>query len=185
MYNESYFNDGLFGLNSTEIFSNIFPTYTDFQAAYNELPDDMKVCTKLEMLYTLLIARYANSTISGLDLDQWKLRLFTVVYTNAPYWEKTIEIMKDIRSMNLDDIVTGTKTMTNVAMNPGDEISDMDAEISTINQQNTVKFTKDKTKAYYEYLMLLGKDYTEEFLDKFKPLFISIVNPQFGLWYGA
>ena len=81
-------------------------------------------------------------------------------------------------------MLNGTKTIYNHSYNPSTVPStDTLDELETIDDQNTTKFKYNKIDAYTKLLAVLDTDVTTEFLLKFRPLFLQVLEPQFPLWY--
>ena len=86
--------------------------------------------------------------------------------------------------MSEDDLRESAKAIYNHSYNPSTAPStDTLDELTTINDQNVTKHKRSRTDAYALLLSLLETDVTGEFLDKFKKLFITIVEPELPLWY--
>ena len=69
-------------------------------------------------------------------------------------------------------------------MNPGTTPSTSSLEeLPGIDDQNTTQYKKNKLDAYANLMGLLEKDVTEEFLSKFKNLFLKFVEREIPLWY--
>ena len=69
-------------------------------------------------------------------------------------------------------------------MNPGTAPSTSSLEeLPGIDDQNTTQYKKNKLDAYANLMGLLEKDVTEEFLSKFKSLFLKFVEREIPLWY--
>lgn len=172
----------LFGTYLTRTFSDIFPDLDTLKSSYEALPTSMQVVESdddLERIFLLLMSKYKNSHICNTDEDQFILQFFTKLYINAPVYLKKTEILSAVRKLGMDEIQTGATAVYNHAYNPGvtgTSTSDP-TELTFINDQNTTKYKKAKTDAYAEYLTLLKQDPTEAFLDRFKDLFLSIVEP--------
>lgn len=67
-------------------------------------------------------------------------------------------------------------------MNPGTAPSTQYLdELPAINQQVVSKYKKDKMSGYAMLMNLLATDVTEDFISKFKKLFITIVEPELPL----
>lgn len=95
-----------YGSSRTRSFSNIFPTYDDFVAAWSEtvfaqqetelaMPiseggDDAPA--NLALIYQLLLSRYANSTIASSDENRFVLQCMATIFQYAPAWLKRLEI---------------------------------------------------------------------------------------------
>lgn len=133
------------------------------------------------LLFALLYARYGNSPIPNLDVNQWKMKVFSTIFEHGTLWEKEMEIQEKLRGLTEDEIMLGAKSIYNHAYNdgtaPGTGTLD---ELNYINDQNTATNKKSKMGAYGELLFLLNGNVTNNFLLKFKKLFSVVVAPQFG-----
>lgn len=178
-------NVSYYGGFRTRTFSDIFPGYTIFKEKAEEvkqqLPYDVQ---NLAPIFYLLYARYGNSHISFSDENQFIYALFSVIFMYGPSWEKRLSIQKALRDLSTDEILTGAKAIHNHSYNPGTEPStDTIDELPTINEQNTTKYQKNILEAYSELYQLIETDVTEDFLDKFKKLFIQVLAPDMPLLY--
>lgn len=178
-------NNSLYGNYRTRKFTDIFPDITVFTEAYtdNGIPQTISTET-LTTLYYLLYARYGNSHIASSDENQFKYKVFATIFQYGPTWEKRLEIQKIIRNMSEDELRESAKAIYNHSFNPSTAPStDTLDELLTINDQNVTKHKRSKTDAYALLLSLLETDVTEEFIVKFKKLFLIIVEPELPLWY--
>ena len=96
MYQMKITNQEVFTEQWTKTFSQIYPTFDEFYADYNEI--DLKAIPfpaegdsqeggeekALKTIYYILMGEYANSAISNLSVDQFKIRLFTIVMSHGP-----------------------------------------------------------------------------------------------------
>lgn len=137
-----------------------------------------------QTLYYLLYSRFGNSVIASSDTNRFKYDVWGTIFSYGPTWEKRLEIQEKLRDLTDDDLFTGATTIFNHAFHTGasPSTSTLD-ELPAINEQNTNKHKKDKMSAYSMLLTLLETDVTQEFLDKFKKLFLKIVQPELPLWY--
>ena len=180
------YNNSLYGNYRTRKFTDIFPIEQTFVDEYETagippmLADDSSVRT----LYYLLYARYGNSNIASSDENQFKYKLWSIIYSYGPSWEKRVEIQKNLRELTEDDLITGATTIYNHSYNPSTapSTSTLD-ELITIDDQNTTKAKRSKLDAYAYLWDLLDTDVTTEFLNKFQNLFLRIVEPELPLWY--
>ena len=139
---------------------------------------------QLTLIYGLLYARYGNSNIASDDENQFKYKVFTTIFMYAPTWFKRLEVQKELRDMSIEELQIGAKAIYNSAMNPSGLPSTASLEeLKHINQQNTTNYKRSKVEAYGNLMTLLETDVTEEFISKFKKLFITIVQPDYPLWY--
>ena len=181
--------NSVYGNYRTRKFSDIYADYDAFEKdlifySNNGLnPEFVAEITK-KTLYMLLNSRYKNPNIANSDESQLKLRLLSIIYQYGPTWEKRLDIQKSLRGLTEEDIRGGTRQINNHAWNPGTEpsTSTLD-ELTTTNEQTSTKYTKSKINAYADLIGVLEKDVTEEFLNRFKRLFMVIVEPQEPLYY--
>lgn len=175
----------LYGNYRNRKFSDIWEEVSVFLSDYqnNGIPvliSDQSATT----LYYLLYARYGNSTIASFDENQFKYKVFTLIFMYGPTWEKRLQIQKEIRDLDISDFVKGSTAIYNTALNPGTEPSTQGLEeLPTIDSQNVNKYKKSIGDAYEQLLGLLETDVTAYFLDRFKSLFLTVVAPEEPLWY--
>lgn len=166
-------------------FSDVYNTVETFLSEYNDngIPTSITDNTATT-LYYLLYAKYGNSTIASSDINQFKYRLFAIIFQSGPAWEKKLEIQKKFRELTEDEIIKGSRAIYNEAYNPGTTPSTADLEeLNFINGQKTTNYKKSKMEAYALLYTSIVDDVTEPFLRKFKKLFLTIVEPELPLWY--
>ena len=172
----------MFGNYRTKKFSDIYKNVDTFLSDYENVGiPNLITTTNATTLYYLLYARYGNSTIANFDQNQFKYKLFSTIFQYGPTWEKELEIQAELRGLTADEIREGSRAIYNKALNPN--TAPTTEELDYISEQNTTKYKKSKIEGYGLLMELLKRDVTEEFLNKFKKLFISIVEPYKPLWY--
>lgn len=184
----------LYGVYRNEKFSDVFPDYATFLAEYEGcgLPTNIRHAdpvspstdeNSLKTLYLLLVGRFMSSTIASDTVEQFKIKLFSIIYEYGPNWEKQLDYQKKIRAMTDDDILTSSTVRHYHGFNPTSEFT-IGQDVNFVNEQNTQLYKKNKGEAYALADGLLDSSITENFLRKFKKLFLSIVNPEFPQFYG-
>ena len=184
------------GLNATQTFADIYPDSDTFLNEYNATSETFKNpfpdvfngdISKVVLLWSLLTSRYMNSSIANFDETQFKYRLFSTIWQFAPAWQKKLDLQEKIRNLTEDEIVTGSKTISDHAFNPSTEVeggpNPDSGIIETINEQNKVRFVKSKLEGYSSLWDILRNDVTNDFLAKFKTLFTIVVEPTTKLLY--
>lgn len=177
--------DSVYGSYRTRTFTDIYPNIEDFikDYTYNGIKTTITM-DSITTLYYLLYARYGNSHIVNSDENQFKYRLFSTIFMYGPTWEKRLDVQNKLRGLTDKELIEGTKQINNHSYNPSTEPSTIDTEeLPTTNEQTSTKYKKSKMDAYAILIALLETDVTEEFVAKFKKLFLSIVEPQNPLWY--
>ena len=169
-------------------FSDVYGSVDDFKTDYNTIGipptlDDNAAVT-IDTIYYLLYANYGNSTIASSDENRFKYKVFSIIWQYGPKLNKEREIQNKLVALKEEDIMQGSIQIYNNAQNPGTEPStDGDEYLAYINAQNVTKNKKGKLEAYALLDALLKKDATQEFLNRFKPLFLNIVQPELPLVY--
>lgn len=189
-----------YGSSRTRSFADIFPDFETFQAAWSNtvfsqqavalsqtIPEAGKEGPQnLLLIYQLLLARYANSTIASSDENRFVLQCMATIFQYAPAWIKRLEIQHTLHEMDLssDEFLRGSAMISNISLNPSEDPgTDTMSALSTINQQNTNIQKRDKFKALAILEELLKTDITASFIDRFRVLFRTIVAPQRPLFY--
>ena len=101
----------------TNLFCEIWDSSDSFLADYNntgteftnQVPPVISQQNAL-MTYLLLFSRYGNNPIANYDVNQFKNKIFTIIWQYGPAWEKRLSMQEDIRNLTLQEITQGTKT---------------------------------------------------------------------------
>lgn len=165
---------------NTVLFSDVYDDVNAFMDDYRSNPYPKLIQEEnARVIYYLLMANYANSSIVNLDIAQFKNRLFAIIFQYAPTWEKRVEIQTRLRELSEEDIRQGAKQIANKALNPDSEPTTATLEeLTYINAQDTVNAKKGIITAYQDLWSLLKVDVTENFINEFSKLFIKVVIPQ-------
>lgn len=163
-------------------FAEVWPSQQAFLDDYSSLggylvmPNAPVSQNALKTLYFLLYARYGNNPIVNNDVNQWKFKIFAVIFSYAPAWERKVQIQKTIMELAESDLVTGAKQIYNHALNPSTAPSTGSLEeLTYINDQNVAIHKKAKMEAYNILWELIHTNHTEEFLTRFKDCFSKFV----------
>lgn len=170
---------------NTKKFCEIFPDAESFKDNYdtfqstagltNILDDNDKAIT-----WQLLMAKYGNNPIANWSEEQFKLKVWQIMFQYGPTWAKRLEIQEKARKLTDSELLAGDKTIYNTALAPNQTPSTSSLEeVDFISQQNTANKKKSKMNAYNDLLILLDTDVTAEYIDKFKNLFLIVVLPTF------
>ena len=180
-------NQDLYGNQRTRTFAEIYPTADDFKAAYDSNP--FATATNINdseiiKIYYLLYANYGNSSICSSDEYRFELKLFSTIYQYGPIYVQKKIIQEKIVDTPYNDFKAGGKVIYNTALNPNvAPTTDSLTELPYINNQNTNNYVKSDAESMQIKWDLMNDNLESEFLAKFKPLFLKIVNPTVPLWY--
>ena len=183
---------------STVLFTQVWDEADEFVDEYkasglykdvSKISDD-----SAETLFYLLYARYGNNPLANRDVNQFKYKVFSIIFQYGPAWEKELDVQAKIRAISDDpsdvndptkpNIFQGSKAIYNQALNPQTEPSTSSLnELTYINQQNTTNYKKSPLEGYAILLDLLKKDVTNEFLNRFQKCFKVFVSAEKPLLY--
>ena len=86
----------------TEVWSDASGFLTDYQNV--GIPTTITT-TNATTLYYLLYAKYGNTPIANYDENQWKYKVFSIIYQYGPTWEKRLDIQTTLRGLQIADLV--------------------------------------------------------------------------------
>lgn len=128
--------------------------------------------SNITKLYYLLYARYGNNPIANMDENQFRYKVFSIIFEYGPTWQKELDLQNKLRNLSDEEIATGQFAIYNQAYHDATEPSTgTTQELDYINNQNTSRLKKGKLNAYNDLLLLLKTDVTKQFIDRFANLF--------------
>lgn len=175
----------LYGSYRQKKFTDVYESVSDFLADYKDcgLPTTISD-NSAQTLFYLLYGSYGNDIVASSDINRFKYKLFSIIFQYGPNWEKQLEIQTKLRGLTEEDIRLGSRQIYNTAQNPSTEPStDTTDELQYINNQNVTKNQRGVLEGYATLLSLLRTDVTQEFLNRFRKLFLTIVQPEEPLLY--
>ena len=86
----------------TEVWSDASGFLTDYQNVGIPTTISNQNATTL---YYLLYARYGNTPIANYDENQWKYKMFSIIFQYGPTWEKRLDIQTTLRGLQIADLV--------------------------------------------------------------------------------
>mgnify|MGYP007054419414 CR=1 FL=1 len=179
------YSGSLYGSYRQKKFTDVYESVTDFLADYKDCGIPTTISdSSAQTLFYLLYGSYGNDIVASSDIHRFKYKLFSIIFQYGPNWEKQLEIQSKLRGLSEDDIRLGSRQIYNTAQNPSTEPStDTTDELSYINNQNVTKNQRGVLEGYATLLSLLRTDVTQEFLNRFRKLFLTIVQPEEPLLY--
>ena len=180
-----YNGSSLYGNYRTRIFSDIFVSAEKFKEEWLATPFAASIEEmNMDLIFFLLYARYGNSNIASSDENQFRYKLFSLVFQFGPTWQKELEVQKSIRALDITALQRGNTNIINNANNPsGIPSTDTREALPYINAQNVSMTERSIADGYALLLSLLKDDVTENFITRFRNLFLTIVAPERPLWY--
>ena len=175
----------LYGSYRQKRFTDEYESVEDFLADYKDCGIPTTISdNSAQTLFYLLYGSYGNDVIASSDINRFKYKLFSIIFQYGPNWEKQLEIQNKLRGLTEEDIRLGSRQIYNTAQNPSTEPStNTTDELQYINNQNVTKNQRGVLEGYATLLSLLRTDVTQEFLNRFRKLFLTIVQPEEPLLY--
>ena len=161
-------------------FGEVYYNADDFYADYTSMgiPTTIKE-SSCRTLFYLLYARFAGSHFSNNNLVQSKLKIFSTIFEYGPTWEKKLTIQAEIRALTLADLQEGAKQIVNHANNPNTAPSTQAlTELEFIDEQHATNYKRNKIDAYSSVWNMLATDVTEDFLSRFKKIFVFVTDEE-------
>lgn len=91
----------------TKIFTDIWNRVSEFLYDYQHVGIPTTISTtNATTLYYLLYARYANNPIANYDEEQFKYKVFSIIFQYGPTWEKRLSIQQTLRGLQIEDLVS-------------------------------------------------------------------------------
>ena len=178
--------DTYYGGFRTRTFADIFPSFEDFETEYTQtsLKIEFNEYLSLEHLYYMLYAHYGNSHISFSDENQFKYYLYSIIYQHGPSIIKRREIQIKLTQLSDDELRVGGQAIYNHAYNPSTEPVMQYAEgLPFINDQNVTNHKRSHVEGLAYLNDILTRDLVDDFIHKFKRLFIQVLAPDYPLLY--
>ena len=90
----------------TKLMTDVWSKATDFVTDYQNIGIPTTISAQnATTLYYLLYARYGNTPIANYDEEQWKYKIFSIVFQYGPTWEKRLDIQNTLRGLQISDLV--------------------------------------------------------------------------------
>lgn len=163
-------------------FGDVFPTKDEFLSVYDAADYFPKTITDANagILWALLTAEYKNSPIASTDDGRFILQVMKLIYVEGPIWEKRLNLQIELRGLTSDQMVAAatSKVVQNRADNPSSYVASGTSEDSFLLEQintQTSQISKASKMSAIASLNMLLADVTTPFIEKFKPLFRTIV----------
>ena len=90
----------------TKLFTEIWPEVSEFLTDYQTNGIPMTISNQnATTLFYLLYAKYGNNPIANYDEEQFKYKVFSIIWSNGPTWQKRLEVQNTLRGLQLNDLL--------------------------------------------------------------------------------
>ena len=99
-------NVEMFPQYDTKLMTDVWSQASDFLTDYQNagIPTSIST-TNATTLYYLLYAKYGNTPIANYDENQWKYKMFSIIFQYGPTWEKRLDIQTTLRGLQISDLI--------------------------------------------------------------------------------
>ena len=99
-------NTEMFPQYDTKLMTDVWGKASDFLTDYKNAGIPTTISDQnATTLYYLLYARYGNTPIANYDENQWKYKMFSVIFQYGPTWEKRLDIQTTLRGLQIADLI--------------------------------------------------------------------------------
>ena len=90
----------------TKLMTDVWSQASEFLTDYQNIGIPTTISAQnATTLYYLLYARYGNTPIANYDENQWKYKMFSIIFQYGPTWEKRLDIQNTLRGLQISDLV--------------------------------------------------------------------------------
>lgn len=99
-------NVEMFPQYDTKLMTDVWSQASDFLTDYQNAGIPTTISNQnATTLYYLLYAKYGNTPIANYDENQWKYKMFSIIFQYGPTWEKRLDIQTTLRGLQIADLV--------------------------------------------------------------------------------
>ena len=99
-------NVEMFPQYDTKLMTDVWGQASDFLTDYQSAGIPTTISNQnATTLYYLLYAKYGNTPIANYDENQWKYKMFSIIFQYGPTWEKRLDIQTTLRGLQLSDLL--------------------------------------------------------------------------------
>lgn len=99
-------NVEMFPQYDTKLMTEVWSKASDFLTDYQNVGIPTTISDQnATTLYYLLYAKYGNTPIANYDENQWKYKMFSVIFQYGPTWEKRLDIQTTLRGLQISDLI--------------------------------------------------------------------------------
>lgn len=169
----------------TFVFKELIPSFDRFLELYDKymiehinLDDD-----ELEKVYKILLNNYCNCSIAYDTPNAFYRMFFLEIFNSAEDYIIKLNMVKKLRELTVDELVSEYETITNVANNDNAVVSEpLKHIVPYITTQSSSASKGNKANAILRGLSAYRDNQVKYFVDKFHYLFLTIFG-DYGIYY--
>lgn len=160
----------------TFYFTDCFSDFASFKTAITDYTNQVVDDGFLNKIYLKLCIKYAVSNIRFTIKEMFIYQFCSIFDDEFSKFKRRYDINQNLKNITIDNIKILNETISNQADNPNYTPDTPDKALSYITAQNAVFNKINDLDAYIRQLETLMTEGFEEFINKFKELFVSFVD---------
>ena len=126
----------------TKLMTEVWSDASGFLADYQNVGIPTTISNQnATTLYYLLYAKYGNTPIANYDENQWKYKVFSIIYQYGPTWEKRLDIQTTLRGLQISDLIDNGGYTTHGSQSGSETSSKTGSDNNTRTLNTTEKNT--------------------------------------------
>lgn len=169
----------------TFVFKDLIPTFDKFLELYdNYMIEHINLDDEeLEIIYKILYNNYCNCSVAYDTPNAFYRMFFLEIFNSGEDYIIKLNMVKRLRQLSEDDLVKEYETVSNVANNDNEIVSDpLQHIVPYITTQSSSTSKGNKANAILRGLSAYRDNNVKYFVDKFQYLFLTIFG-DFGIYY--
>lgn len=176
-------------MSNTFTFNQLLPNFDAFKVFVSEIPMDVSTMSELEIsilehCYNLLNRRYGIANVRYTTPEAFYNELAIVFDDEYKKYSKRYKLIQEAYALTSDDLIEINRTIQNYANNPNTAPTNPLDPLEFISSQTYQVGRSNKLQGYLMAIESLPSQYDEDFLNKFKYLFIQIFNKDIPIYIG-
>lgn len=175
----------MYNFTKTFVFKELIPSFEKFLELYENymieqlfLDDD-----DLEKVYKILFNNYCNCSIAYDTPNAFYRMFFLEIFNSAEDYIIKLNMVRKLRELTVDELVSEYETITNVANNDNAVVSEpLKHIVPYITTQSSSASKGNKANAILRGLSAYRDNEVKYFVDKFQYLFLTIFG-DYGIYY--
>lgn len=170
-------------------FKDLLPDFDSFIYNYrkyapdDDLNEETAPIRNMEVAYNLLFNKYCQSSVAFDMQSDFYRNFYLIFWDEFQNFSHKLDLIKFMRSIPVNDLLTEYETITNVANNNNEIVnSPLSEVIPYISTQSSSTSKINKINAIVRALQSYRSNEGKYFVNKFKELFVSFFT-DYGIYY--
>lgn len=175
----------MYNFTKTFVFKELIPTYDRFLELYEDYIIEPLYVEEheLERVYKILYNNYCNCSVAYDTPNAFFRMFFLEIFNSAEDYIIKLKMVKKLRELTVDELVSEYETITNVANNDNAVVSEpLKHIVPYITTQSSSASKGNKANAILRGLSAYRDNEVKYFVDKFQYLFLTIFG-DYGIYY--